>query len=154
MLDPNKPLKLLIIHGPNLNLLGERELNIYGTLNLKQLNNEIRQFSRLNHVKCRFFQSNYEGAIIDFIHKNRKWADGIVITPGALTHSSYALRDAVAAVDLPAVEVHLSDIHQRESFRKKSVIKEVCIDQISGLGKKSYFEGIARLLKKNGNNKP
>lgn len=146
MLNPNETLKFLIIHGPNLNLLGERELDIYGTLNLKQLNYEIRQFARLNHVICRFFQSNFEGALIDFIHKNRKWADGIVINPGALTHYSYTLRDAISSVDLPTVEVHLSDIYQRESFRKISVIKEVCIDQISGLGKKSYFEGIKRLL--------
>lgn len=146
MFEQYKRLHFLVIHGPNLNLLGEREPEIYGTLTLTKLNDQIRQFCRTFQIRLRFFQSNHEGEIIDIIHENRRWADGIVINPGALTHYSYALRDCIASVEIPTVEVHLSDIHKRESFRKKSVIKEVCIDQVSGHGKNSYFQGIKRLV--------
>jgi len=138
--------QILVVHGPNLNLLGEREPEVYGTLTLDDLNREIRKYGRSKNVECRFFQSNHEGDIIDFLHENRHWAHGLVINPGALTHYSYALRDAIAGVGLPAVEVHLSDIHKREEFRKVSVIEPVCIRQICGMGKKSYFEGIEILL--------
>jgi len=138
--------QILVVHGPNLNLLGEREPEVYGTLTLDDLNREIRKYGRSKNVECRFFQSNHEGDIIDFLHENRHWAHGLVINPGALTHYSYVLRDAIAGVGLPAVEVHLSDIHKREEFRKVSVIEPVCIRQICGMGKKSYFEGIEILL--------
>lgn len=146
MSDKHSIKKILVIHGPNLNLLGEREPDIYGAHTLKDLNREILNYCRLKKVNVRFYQSNHEGSIIDTIHKYRKWADGIVINPGALTHYSYAVRDAIAAVGKPAVEVHLSDIHKRENFRKISVIKSVCINQISGKGIKSYIEGIEALL--------
>ncbi|RQV95558.1 type II 3-dehydroquinate dehydratase [bacterium] len=139
---------VLVIHGPNLNLLGTREPEVYGKMTLNELNDEIKQYAQKKNVKVWFFQSNHEGVLIDFIHDNRTWADGIVINPGALTHYSYALRDAIAGVGIPTVEVHLSDIHKREDFRKISVIQPVCIKQISGLGKESYLKGIDVLIEK------
>jgi 3-dehydroquinate dehydratase-2 len=141
-----KKFHLLVIHGPNLNLLGEREPEVYGSMTLKQLNAEIKSHCKDKNVRLKFFKSNHEGAIVDCIHRNRKWADGIVINPGALTHYSYSVRDAVAGISIPTVEVHLSDIHKREAFRKISVIKSVCVKQISGKGKNSYLEAIELLL--------
>jgi 3-dehydroquinate dehydratase-2 len=149
MSDKHKIRNILVIHGPNLNLLGEREPEIYGTRTLKDLNQDILDYCKIKNIKARFYQSNHEGSIIDTIHKYRKWFDGIIINPGALTHYSYTLRDAIAAVEKPAVEVHLSDIHKRENFRKISVIKSACIGQISGKGIKSYIEGIEALLNLN-----
>jgi 3-dehydroquinate dehydratase II len=140
--------RILVINGPNLNLLGEREPGVYGRTTLRQLESDIRTHCKGRPVRLRFFQSNHEGAIVDFIHQNRKWAHGMVINPGALTHYSYSLRDAIAAVSLPAVEVHLSNIRKREPFRKLSVTRPVCIGQISGKGKAGYFEGIDLLLKR------
>ena len=146
MSDKTNIRHILVIHGPNLNLLGEREPDVYGKRTLKEMNREIFIYSKSKNLRVRFFQSNHEGSLIDSIHKSRFWADGIIINPGALTHYSYALRDAIAAVSKPTVEVHLSDIRQREDFRKISVIKPVCIAQISGKGIKSYIEGIDTLL--------
>ncbi len=140
-----KPL-LLILNGPNLNLLGEREPTIYGHDTLADICRDIRAHAESKGARCRFFQSNHEGRIIDFIHQQRKKAQGMVINPGALTHSSYALRDAIAAAGIPAVEVHLSDIRKREPFRRKSVVSPVCLKQVSGLGKRSYLVGIDVLL--------
>ena len=137
---------ILVIHGPNLNLLGEREPEVYGAQTLKDVNREITNYASLKNLIVRFYQSNHEGKLIDCIHKNRHWADGLIINPGAFTHYSYALRDAIAAVGKPTVEVHLSDIHKREDFRKISVIQPVCIKQISGKGIQSYIEGIETLL--------
>ena len=139
-------MKILVIHGPNLNLLGEREPQIYGHTTLDQLDEQIRQYARNNSVEVECFQSNHEGFIIDFIHDHRREADAILINPGALTHYSYALRAAIKGVDLPCVEVHLSDIHSRESFRKTSVIQDQCLTQISGHGIKSYFMGFDFLV--------
>ncbi len=144
-------MKILVIHGPNLNLLGEREPEIYGRITLNELNKKILEHARSRNVKVRIFQSNHEGEIIDFIHENRHWAQGIVINPAALTHYSYALRDAIAAVAIPTVEVHLSNIHKRENFRKLSVIKPLCLSQISGQGEKSYLRGIDILLNSTSN---
>ncbi|NOZ61582.1 MAG: type II 3-dehydroquinate dehydratase [Calditrichaeota bacterium] len=138
--------EFLVIHGPNLNLLGEREPEIYGQMRLADLNREIKKYARARGVKISFFQSNHEGEIIDRIHSVRKKITGLIINPGALTHYSYALRDAIAGTQIPTVEVHLSDIHNREPFRKISVIKDVCLQQISGLGKESYFRGIDRII--------
>lgn len=135
--------KVLVVHGPNLNLLGEREPEIYGTVTMAQINRDLK---KTNGVLVRCFQANGEGEIIDFLHKHRRWADGIVINPAAFTHYSYAIRDAIASIALPAVEVHLSDIKKREPFRRKSVIKAVCIAQVSGLGPKSYSQGMKVLL--------
>jgi 3-dehydroquinate dehydratase-2 len=143
--ENEKPL-ILVVHGPNLNLLGEREPEVYGALTLDDLNREILLYAYSKQADVLFFQSNHEGEIIDYLHDKRKTADGLVINPGAFTHYSIAIRDAIAGISIPAVEVHLSDIHKRETFRKKSVIKDVCIDQISGLGKESYLRGLDVLL--------
>lgn len=140
-------MKVLVVHGPNLNLLGEREPAIYGKLTLDEINEEISKFAVTQYVHLRFFQSNHEGELIDWIQSQRQWAHGIVINPAAFTHYSIALRDAISSVGLPAVEVHLSDIKKREKFRRISVIQDVCIGQISGKGWKSYIEGIKLLLK-------
>ncbi len=137
--------RILVIHGPNLNLLGEREPEIYGSLTLEELNRKLREFAAEQNLELKIFQSNGEGAIIDFIHQERHWADGIVINPGAYTHYSYAIRDAIAAVGKPTVEVHLSDIKRREPFRRISVIADVCVAQICGLGWQSYIEGLKLL---------
>jgi len=145
MSSENK-IRLLVVHGANLNLLGEREPEVYGSMTLSQLNKEIEQTAQSKQIEVLFFQSNHEGSLIDFLHEHRKWAQGVIINPGAFTHYSYALRDAVAGIQLPTVEVHLSDIHQREDFRHISVIAPVCIGQISGKGKLSYFEGMDALL--------
>ena len=141
-------MKVLIVNGPNLNLLGEREPDIYGSETLEDVNNwlldNIKQLdSGMNLV---FFQSNHEGKIIDFLQDHRKSANGCVINPGGLTHYSIALRDAIAGCQIPTVEVHISDVHAREDFRKKSVITDVCLTQISGKGKQGYLEGIKKLL--------
>ncbi|MBN1466552.1 type II 3-dehydroquinate dehydratase [candidate division KSB1 bacterium] len=138
--------KILVIHGPNLNLLGEREPAVYGSATLAQVNDEIARLAKKLRVQVEFFQSNHEGAIIDCLHDCRTSMDGVLINPGALTHYSYALRDAIAGVQLPAVEVHLSDIHHRESFRAHSVTSEVCIGQFSGEGVRSYLDGLEFLV--------
>lgn len=135
-------MNILIVNGPNLNLLGEREPEIYGSESLGEINNWISQQPVSNGKQLKFYQSNHEGSIIDFLQANRRWADGLVINPGALTHYSIALRDAIAGCRLKAVEVHLSDIHAREEFRKVSVVKDVCIKQISGLGKEGYIKAL------------
>ena len=138
-------MNILVLHGPNLNLLGEREPEIYGLLTLAQLNARLRRYARERGTTLRIFQDNCEGRLIDLIHANRRWADGVVLNPGAYAHYSYALRDAVAAVRVPTVEVHLSDVKRREAFRRKSVIAPVCTAVISGKGAQSYLSAIARL---------
>ncbi len=143
-------MRILILHGPNLNLLGEREPEVYGRISLAELNRKVEDFARAAGVAVKICQTNHEGALIDLIHEHRGWGDGIVINPGALTHYSYALRDAIAAVGIPTVEVHLSDIRKREPFRRVSVIREVCIAQISGRGVQSYLDGIEFLTKEVG----
>jgi 3-dehydroquinate dehydratase II len=143
----NRKFRVLIVHGPNLNLLGEREPDIYGSMTLSELNKKIKMEFRDSKIEFKIYQSNSEGKLIDYLHQHRKWADGVVINPGALTHYSYSLRDAISSITVPTVEVHLSDIYAREDFRKISVIAPVCRKQISGLGWKSYVEGIKNLLK-------
>lgn len=143
--------KILVLHGPNLNLLGEREPEVYGTMTLAQVNQELRKVARELQVTLKIFQSNSEGKLIDLLHQHRRWADGVVINPGAFTHYSYAIRDAIASIQRPTVEVHLSDLHKRaeqEAFRGISVIAPVCVRQIMGLGWKSYAEGIHFLSSK------
>ena len=137
---------ILIINGPNLNLLGEREPEIYGSQTLEELNREIEEYADGKDVELKFFQSNHEGEIIDLLHKFRNDSDGFILNPGAFTHYSYAIRDAVAAVSPPVVEVHLSDISSREEFRKISVIEPVAAKQFSGEGVGSYFKAIDFLL--------
>jgi len=138
--------RILFLHGPNLNLLGEREPEIYGHLTLQQVNEKIAAFAAKCKIEPLFFQSNHEGQIIDFIHTHRREAVGMVINAGAFTHYSYALRDALESVQLPVAEVHLSDIHRRETFRQISVIRDVCLAQISGLGAESYCRGLEVVL--------
>ena len=136
---------IAVIHGPNLNLFGTREPSIYGSATLDQINQHLNETAGSAHT-LRITQSNHEGALIDTIHEVREWANGILINPGAFTHYSYAIRDAIAAVRLPTVEVHLSNIHTRESFRHTSVIVPVCVGQISGFGWRSYLYGLSALL--------
>lgn len=135
-------MNILVLHGPNLNFLGIRKREVYGPLTLEQVNGRIRSFAAKQGVKLRIFQSGCEGRMIDIIGRNRKWADWLVINPGAYAHYSYALRDAIEACGIPAVEVHMTDINKRESFRKKSVIKQVCRRQITGLKHNSYIEAV------------
>jgi len=144
-----KMLKIRVISGPNLNLLGTREPKVYGTQTLEDIENALRQEARDYGVAIEFFQSNHEGAIIDCIHDAaRSGVHGLIINPGAFTHYSYAIRDAIAAVGIPAVEVHLSNVHAREEFRARSVIAPVCMGQISGLGALSYSAALFALVKK------
>ena len=139
-------MNIIVINGPNLNLLGEREPNIYGSESLEELMLWLEKSPTGSGHSFKFFQSNHEGEIIDFIQDERQWANGIIINPAAFTHYSYAIRDAISSVNIPAIEVHLSDILAREEFRQISVIKPVCLAQISGMGKNSYIEGLKILI--------
>ena len=136
---------ILVLHGPNLNLLGERDPEVYGTMTLAQLNAALAVEARALGARLRVYQSNHEGRLIDLLHANRKWADGCVFNPGAYSHYSYALRDAVSASLIPTIEAHLSDIKKREPFRRVSVIAPVCIAQICGKGLGSYIAALKRL---------
>lgn len=131
--------KILLIHGPNLNLTGVREPGIYGRTTLAAINEEVVMHAQKLGMQCMVFQSNHEGAIIDRIHEAMEEVDAIIINAGAYTHYSYAIRDAIAAVRLPCVEVHMSNVHARETFRHESVLSPVCAGVIAGFGKTSYL---------------
>ena len=135
-------MKIIIINGPNLNLLGKREPEIYGVETLEDILMWLEKNIDNEDTKIDWFQSNHEGEIIDCIHNAIGKFDGILINPGAYTHYSYAIRDAISGVGIPTVEVHLSDISNREEFRKISVIESVCIHSVMGMGKEGYLEGI------------
>tara|TARA_X000001036_G_scaffold23585_1_gene19778 strand:+ start:1040 stop:1480 length:441 start_codon:yes stop_codon:yes gene_type:complete len=137
-------MNIKIFNGPNLNLLGKRNKNIYGKETLNEIQNWVEIKIENKHL-IEWFQSNHEGKIIDEMHRSIDSCEGIIINPGAFTHYSYAIRDAIESVDIPTVEVHLSNINKREEFRKKSVIKDVCIGQITGLGKSGYLDAVRML---------
>jgi len=139
-------LKILVLHGPNLNLLGIREVGVYGRITLAAITQALDALAQELNVELRHFQSNHEGSLIDQIHGALGSQSGIVINPGAYTHSSVAIRDALAGVALPVVEVHLSNVYQRESFRHHSYIAPVAIGQISGFGLNSYVLGLRALV--------
>jgi 3-dehydroquinate dehydratase II len=138
--------RIIVLNGPNLNLLGERDPEHYGSMTLEDINSEMESLAARLSVEVVFFQSNHEGDIIDRIHAERNSCDGIIINPGALTHYSYAIHDALDAVRLPAVEVHLSDIHSREEWRRTSVIEPAVLFSVSGKGPGGYLEALKRLV--------
>jgi len=152
-----KKISILVVNGPNLNLLGERDPKVYGAHTLDDINDYIKTSLRGIELRAReigidvsisvaFYQSNHEGALIDCIQEARKSYDGIVFNPGAYTHYSYALHDAVEAIPIPVVEVHLSDISNREDFRRTSVIAPACMGQVKGLGRRGYVDAIEKLV--------
>ena len=139
-------MNLLLVHGPNLNLLGERKPEIYGTTALLDIEGDVAAAAGARGAAVLCFQSNHEGALIDFLHEHRRLADGIIINAGAYTHTSVALRDAIEAIQLPAVEVHISNTHAREGFRHRSFITPVCIGQVTGLARAGYTVATNLLL--------
>ena len=146
-------MKILVIHGPNLNLLGRREPGVYGLQTLPQINEKLQELAKTMDVELRIAQYNSEGDIVSFIGDNADWADGIIINPGAYTHTSVAIRDAITAVELPAVEVHLSNVFSREEFRHFSYISPVALGVVCGFGAGSYIlalEGLVRTIELSG----
>ena len=139
-------LRILVLHGPNLNLLGTREPDVYGRTTLAEIDDTLQRMAADTGAEVRTVQSNHEGVLIDAVHDAATWADGVLINPAAYTHSSVALRDAIAAVGLPTVEVHLSNLHARERFRRCSLIAPVCVGQIAGFGAASYRHALTALM--------
>jgi 3-dehydroquinate dehydratase II len=137
---------ILVLHGPNLNLLGVREPSIYGAVTLPEINKQLLALAAGQNFKVEVLQSNHEGVIVDAIHGALGHHDGILINAAAYTHTSVAIRDAISAVKIPAVEVHLSNVHQREAFRHHSYLASVVLGQISGFGANSYYLGLQALL--------
>ena len=144
--QPAATSQVLVLHGPNLNLLGTREPEVYGHQTLAGINQALAELAATRQAALHIHQSNHEGVLIDTLHELRGQVQGLLINPGAFTHYSYALRDAIAATGLPAVEVHLSNIYAREPFRHHSVLAPVCVGQISGFGWRSYTLGLTALL--------
>lgn len=136
---------ILLLHGPNLNLLGLREPGVYGSMTLDEINCRAVEFGREFGLEIRCLQSNHEGALIDALHDARAWAAGVVFNPGGYTHTSIALRDAISAIVIPVVEVHLSNVYAREEFRHTSLVSAVCRGKISGFGWRSYILGVQAL---------
>jgi len=142
----NKKKKVLVLHGPNLNLLGKRQPEIYGRLTLDQINRKIQDLAKELNIQVETRQSNYQGELVTWIQGSPKEFDALVINAAAYTHSSIAIRDALLAVGIPAVEVHLSNIYKREEFRRKSLIADAVVGQISGLGVQSYLLGLRAIV--------
>jgi 3-dehydroquinate dehydratase-2 len=142
----SEPQRILVIHGPNLNLLGSREPDTYGTTTLEEINGDLSSAAKEWGAEVEFFQSNYEGALVDRIQESQSWADGILINPGGLTHTSVSLRDALTATGLPVVEVHLSNIFAREEFRHNSFVSPIALGIVSGFGPMGYGLGLNALL--------
>ena len=144
-------MKILVLHGPTLHMLGVREPELYGKDSLKEINRSIESAAASRGIEIRVHQSNHEGVLVDEIQKALQWADGILINPGAYTHTSIALRDAFIAANLPVVEVHMSNIYAREQFRHHSYISPVAIGQVCGFGRNSYLLGLEALIDHIGN---
>lgn len=142
---------ILVLHGPNLNLLGEREKSIYGSITLDEINNKLKKIGKENGIKTTCYQSNWEGKLVDLIQQEGKNSKILIINPGAFTHTSVAIRDAILARDLPVIEVHMSNIYKRETFRHNSYIKDIALGQVIGFGENSYYlamQAAVNLLKK------
>jgi 3-dehydroquinate dehydratase-2 len=136
---------IMILHGPNLNLLGQREPEVYGKMTLEEIDQRLVTAGKELALEVRSFQSNSEGGLIDTLQAARAWASGVIFNPGGYTHTSVALRDAIAAIELPVIEVHLSNVYAREEFRHKSMISPVCAGKITGFGWRSYLLGLHAL---------
>ena len=139
-------MKIVVVQGPNLNMLGVREQNIYGPMKLEQIHAQMKEFANQNNVEIEFFQSNLEGEIVDKIQECYGDANGIIINPAAYTHTSIAIRDAISAVAIPTIEVHISNIHRREEFRKENMIAPVCASSIVGFGAFGYHLAMMGIL--------